>query len=57
MTTEEEKKEICPSCRSEDITYEVRSEYTGGGYADNWYVFECKQCGNIWRSQEKTAFY
>ena len=43
----------CPNCRSKKVTYESVSEYTGGGYADYWYEFECQKCGNVWRSEKK----
>ena len=46
----------CPSCGSKEFTHESQSEYTGGGYADYWDEFECRKCGKIWRSEEKTSY-
>ncbi len=53
---EEEWPTKCPSCGYKKFTRESQSEYTGGGYADYWDEFECKKCGNVWRSDEKTSY-
>lgn len=54
---QEETNEIrCPRCNSTDITFEHQTEYTGGGYADYWYEYECRKCGNIWRSEKEYGY-
>jgi predicted RNA-binding Zn-ribbon protein involved in translation (DUF1610 family) len=47
---------ICLKCNSKIITNEHMTEYTGGGYADYWYEYECQNCGNIWRSEVKSDY-
>ena len=47
----------CPNCGGKKVTYQKESEYTGGGYADYWYEFECKKCGHIWRSEKKSSYF
>lgn len=37
----------CPNCGSNEIIEEKQSEYTGGGYADYWYEFQCQKCTYI----------
>ena len=46
----------CPECGSSKVDYEQQSEYTGGGYADYWYECKCKNCGYIWRTDEKSSY-
>ena len=58
---EAENKEIlplhCASCGSDAVTEERQGEYTGGGYADYWYEYECGKCGNVWRSEVKSGYF
>ncbi|MHA2501771.1 MAG: hypothetical protein ACXAE3_02690 [Candidatus Kariarchaeaceae archaeon] len=46
----------CPKCETLDIEDEIQSEYTGGGYRDVWYEYECLNCGNIWRGEVKSDY-
>ncbi len=56
MADEEDWPPACPKCRSKDVKHEDMSEYTGGGYADQWTEFECNQCGWAWRSKTTTGY-
>jgi len=46
----------CPKCGSREIEIESRSEYTGGGFADRWDEFFCRECGYEWRSATNSGY-
>lgn len=49
--------EKCPKCHSTQIEKQKEFEYTGGGYANYWYEYMCKECKHEWRSEKRTTFY
>ena len=57
MDDDEEYPPCCPRCESKEVVRHEEYEYTGGGYADRWTEYECKKCGNYWRSDKKTNYF
>lgn len=47
----------CPKCGHTEVECESKTEYTGGGYAEYWDEFFCKQCNHEWRSEKRSDYF